>query len=643
MGYTKFGGKGRQFLFMIDRISKRLLAPAGIALAAVLWAASAGAVDDSMAPDSGPAATRLETAFLAPGTGAPAEILLPTILGDDDVARYQKIFALQKNGDWTRADAVIGTLESKILVGHVEAQRFLHSTKYRSKYMELKTWMGSYADHPDARRLYKLALRRKPNNWRAPKPPIGGFVSGFVYASPARTPPVPGKKGLKRSQRREVSALRQRMRWYLRKGWTLAVKKLLHQDKVKHLFSDAQYDQAKARLGAGYFAAGRDEWALQWAGDAAKRSGRYLPEANWTAGLAAWRLGRPEIAHGHFKIIAEMDSVTPWLVSAAAFWAARVDLISRRPTAVNHWLGIAAAYPRTFYGLLARHMLGLPMTFSWTKAHLEQDAIRTLAASDGGRRTLALLQIDERPRAERELRMLAAKAEPRLAHGILALAGRAGMPALAMRLDGWLFPNGGGYDGAAYPLADWQPQNGYRVDRALIHALIRQESGFNPTAKSGAGARGLMQLMPRTASFVGRDRRLRGSKRGVLYQPSVNLELGQRYIEVLLADDKIGDNLFLLATAWNGGPGNLNRWRREIKHLDDPLFFIESLPSRETRIFIERVLTNLWIYRHRLGQAAPSLAAIAAGEWPVYTALDQATTEVAQDGEDRRRKAVPAR
>lgn len=627
---------------MTDLTMTRRVANAGIMLAAVLWTATAGAADTPKAALETEAPS-IETAALTPDAGGAAEISLPTILGDADVALYRRIFSLQKKGDWKAADALVGKLESRLLLGHVQAQRYLHPTKYRSRYKELKDWMGAYADHPDARRLYKLALRRRPNNWRGPKAPVGGFVSGYVYAGPARTPPVPRKKGLTRSQRRDASTLRQRIRWYLRKGWTLAVKKMLKDEKFKRLLSTAQYDQAKARLGAGYFAAGRDEWALQWAGDAARRSGRYMPEAHWTAGLAAWRLGRLEIAHDHFRAIAEMRDVSRWLVSAAAFWAARVDLVSRRPAAVNRWLGVAAAYPRTLYGLLARHMLGLPMVFSWTKPRLEINALAALAATDGGRRTLALLQVDERRRAERELRLLAAKAEPRLAHGILALAGRAGMPALAMRLDGWLFPNGGGYDGAAYPLADWQPKNGFRVDRALIHALVRQESGFNPKAKSGAGARGLMQLMPRTASFVGRDRRLRGSKRRVLYQPSVNLELGQKYIEMLLANDRIDGNLFLLATAWNGGPGNLNKWRRETKHLDDPLFFIESLPSRETRIFIERVLTNLWIYRHRLGQATPSLEAIAAGEWPVYTALDKATTEVAQDGKDRGRKAVPAR
>ena len=93
----------------------------------------------------------------------------------------------------------------------------------------------------------------------------------------------------------------------------------------------------------------------------------------------------------------------------------------------------------------------------------------------------------------------------------------------------------------------------------------------------------------------------------------INLTLGQRYIEILLADPKIQGDLFLMAAAWNGGPGNLNKWRRNTDDLNDPLFFIESLPSRETRIFLERVLSNLWIYRNRLGQHAPSLDAIAEG------------------------------
>ena len=149
-----------------------------------------------------------------------------------------------------------------------------------------------------------------------------------------------------------------------------------------------------------------------------------------------------------------------------------------------------------------------------------------------------------------------------------------------------------------------------------------------------------MQLMPRTAGFVAKDRRYRGAKRSHLFRPEVNLELGQKYVEMLLANPKIKGDLFQLAVAWNGGPGNLSKWLRRTDYRNDPLLFIEGIPSKETRIFIERVLANLWIYRDRLGQPKPSLDAIAAGEWPLYTPLDRPSltlaNKVANDGQDRR-------
>jgi soluble lytic murein transglycosylase-like protein len=277
-------------------------------------------------------------------------------------------------------------------------------------------------------------------------------------------------------------------------------------------------------------------------------------------------------------------------------------------------------------------MLGREMNFRWAVPPLAEGTIKTLSTKPRGRRAMALLQVGENRRAERELRKLSGFADEQMTKGILALASRGNMPSLAVRLDNRLFPNGGGYDGAAYPVPAWLPNGGFKIDRALIYALVRQESRFNPKAKSWAGARGLMQLMPRTASFVARDRRFHrhSNKRRTLFKPEVNLALGQKYIEILLADKKIKGNLFLMAAAWNGGPGNLNKWRRKTKYMNDPLFFIESIPSRETRIFIEKVVSNLWAYRNRLGQPTPSLDTIAAGRWPVYTALGQEPSEMAE-------------
>ena len=99
-----------------------------------------------------------DVATLAPRLKSGFEIPLP--LGPDDVERYRSIFDLQEQGRWKKADKLIGELNDPILLGHVKAQRFLHPTKYRSRYKELKAWMQDYADLPDATRLYKLALRR---------------------------------------------------------------------------------------------------------------------------------------------------------------------------------------------------------------------------------------------------------------------------------------------------------------------------------------------------------------------------------------------------------------------------------------------------------------------------------------------------
>ena len=94
--------------------------------------------------------------------------------------------------------------------------------------------------------------------------------------------------------------------------------------------------------------------------------------------------------------------------------------------------------------------------------------------------------------------------------------------------------------------------------------------------------------------------------------------------------------------AYNAGPGNLGKWQRKMRHGGDPLLFIESLPSRETRDFIEKVVANLWIYRARLGQPRPTLDAIAAGDWPAYTPLDRPLQEAARtksSGETQRHGA----
>lgn len=341
---------------------------------------------------------------------------------------------------------------------------------------------------------------------------------------------------------------------------------------------------------------------------------------HWQEGLQAWRRGDMERAARAFEAAATAEDATPWTRSGAAYWAARAHLKGRHPEKVSTWLKSAAEHPRTFYGQLARRALGMDSAFDWSIRPLTEDEANQLLETKRGARALALLQLDKLRLAEDELQALLADAGPDLAGALVSVSQLANLPSLALKLGTTIQAQYGTTIATAlYPVPGWEPAGGFSVDRALLFALMRQESGFNPDAESGAGAAGLMQLMPATAAYIapevdaydGKDERR-------LLDPVVNISVGQHYVERLLEDENVRGDLFLLAAAYNAGPGNLAKWRKGAGYDQDPLLFIESIPSRETRFFIERVLANLWIYRQRLGQESPSLDAIASGAWPVY-------------------------
>ncbi len=161
------------------------------------------------------------------------------------------------------------------------------------------------------------------------------------------------------------------------------------------------------------------------------------------------------------------------------------------------------------------------------------------------------------------------------------------------------------------------------MDRALVYAIARRESGFDPLARSSAGARGVMQLMPTTARYVARIAGQPRPTNSALHDPHLNIRLGQAYIRYVLKAVKPQDNLVLAIAAYNAGPGNAARWSASSSVQQDPLLFLEMMGSAETRTFARDVLSALWIYRDRLGQPAPSLDAMAAGRWPLYQSLDE--------------------
>jgi soluble lytic murein transglycosylase-like protein len=147
---------------------------------------------------------------------------------------------------------------------------------------------------------------------------------------------------------------------------------------------------------------------------------------------------------------------------------------------------------------------------------------------------------------------------------------------------------------------------------------MHQESMFDINAKSKQGALGLMQVLPSTAKFITSSKDVKRNNSNILKIPEINLDVGQEYIEYLLNLKSVNNNLIYLAAAYNGGPGNLSKWKKNTNYLDDPLFFMESIPSRETRWFIEKVLTKYWIYQDKNGIQSNSLTMLANGENPIY-------------------------
>jgi soluble lytic murein transglycosylase-like protein len=563
---------------------------------------------------------------------------LPEVLSVADVSLYREIFELQEAGKWQAADKQIARLVDKRLMGHVLAQRYMHPTAYRSKYTELKAWLDKYADHPEAARVYKLAVKRRPKNYKWPRKPVSHRSPYIIAIDPPRDDYVSTKR-LSRSDRRRASRLKWQVRRNVMRTRLTVTEELLASRDAKRLLDQVEIDEQLTEVAAGWYYFGKVQRAYGIAGPAGLRSGHKAPFAHWIAGLAAWRLGKLEEAAEHFERLALAErNISDWNSAAGAYWAARANLRLRNPEEMSRWLSLAARSPRTFYGLLARRALGMPIRFDFRPHEISPAGIQALLSTPESSRALALLQVGERQRAESELLRLRNWNEPEAAEALLGLAEHAKLPALSFKLasrladtapDGHRSLGEDRLEAALYPIPPWQPNGGFQVDRALVYALMRQESAFNPMAKSGDGARGLMQLMPATAGFVAR-KRFRGSGRNALFDPGLNMDLGQRYIAHLLSNEVVGGDLFRLTTAYNGGPGNLQKWQRGMDYDNDPLLFIESLPSRETRLFIERVLTNFWIYRARLGQPSPSLDAAASGDWPGYAALDGASREVAR-------------
>jgi soluble lytic murein transglycosylase-like protein len=540
------------------------------------------------------------------------------VLSEADEAAYRRIFDLQDEGRWTEADREIARLSDDVLVGHVLLQRYMSATGYRATYDELRRWMSAYADLPQADRVYALANKRRPKGAAATVRPTGrkwrDAGAGFELH-----PLLAGDYAA--TSRPRLAQIEGRIRLLCKKEMAGEAIKELDRHLARREITVRQYDRMRSWAAASYYFQGYLDTAGKLAREISSANGDVAVLGYWISGLVSFREGDADSALAAFEKMAKVPYQEDALRSAAGFWAARAALAAGETERVTSNLDIAAEFPFTFYGQLALAQLGREYPYNWTPPAVGDAAFTALVEKvPGVRRAVALAEIGEDLEADLELRWANGHIDRAQTADLLGVAAALDLP--AAQIDIALTGKGREMEAGLFPIPGYEPAGGFKADRALLYALMRQESKFKVEATSRVGARGLMQLMPKTASYMAKDRSLsRGKGKNRLYDPSYNLELGQTYVNHLISTTSRGD-LFETALAYNGGPGNLNRWKRELG-IDDPLLFIESIPNPESRDFVEKVLTNVWVYRARLGQPARERDLVAAGKLPLYEALDR--------------------
>lgn len=344
-------------------------------------------------------------------------------------------------------------------------------------------------------------------------------------------------------------------------------------------------------------------------------TGEWASQAAWVSGLASWRLGDCESASRDFQQVAALAQQRE-LRAGGLYWAARSEQMCRRPAAVEPLLRAAANTaegPESFYGLIARQTLGMSTElpgdpFTGRDPQIDQ--------YPNVQRAMELARIGEPALAEEMLRHQAKIGQPAEHHALIQLAKKLDLPAAQL----WLANNGqpGARSDAAdrYPNPKWSPVMGWRVDPALAFGHIVQESAFRRTAVSGAGAVGLMQVLPITAQLVSRNRGVPYTN-AALTDPKYNLEYGQSFIEMMRGNSGTAGQLPRVIASYNAGPLPVARWAT-INDKGDPLLWIESIPYWETRYYVPAVLRNMWVYQGLNDEGTPTLKAMAEHHWPAF-------------------------
>lgn len=323
-------------------------------------------------------------------------------------------------------------------------------------------------------------------------------------------------------------------------------------------------------------------------------------DGEFLAGWIALRfLDDRDTAAAHFQRLWDAVS-TPLAKSRAAYWAGRAAEARNDAKAARDWYTRGAYYVTAFYGQLSASRLD---NHHWPLPPDPQpsaDDIRRFDNRELTRVIRTMLELGETDNLRAffiRLNDTAQSAGERTLVGRLAMEG--GRNDLAVTVARRADRDSVFLLEAGWPVPPISAENG--PEKALVFALIRQESSFITDAQSPVGARGLMQLMPSTAEKLAKSLKVKFNP-GRLDDPDFNVRLGSAYLSDLLRDFE-GSYILALAS-YNAGPSRSRRWIRDYGDPRDPtvdvIDWIEMIPFTETRNYVQRVMESVSIYRRKL-------------------------------------------
>lgn len=333
-------------------------------------------------------------------------------------------------------------------------------------------------------------------------------------------------------------------------------------------------------------------------------------EAEFLSGWIALRfLKKPKLAATHFENFKKAAD-GPRTGSKSAYWMGRTQIELKNKKLALENFKQSAAYFNTYYGQLAAHQLGkesppikisepVTITAEQTQSFTAKEEIQAIILAHlADERSIVRLFFSHLRYHYKQPSELALLAKLASELGYNQSSVRIGKTAMSK-----------GHDMAhmvhyAYPVNFMPAYKPLRSvpEKSLVYSIARQESEFNEKIVSHAGARGLLQVMPATMKYVARKYKVKRKVAWLTQKPAFNAQIASAYIGD--RHDEFGGSYIMTFAGFNAGPGRVRQWVKKFGdprsgHID-PIDWVERIPFKETRNYVQKVLANVQVYRARL-------------------------------------------